>query len=232
MSGVTVRRVCMRARVRDTAGRRGCMWIGALTLFGIVGCGNPPQPRVDGSADATGAAALRLASSEPLPDRLHVGRAATDADIAEVDIDIMPDGAGLPPGGGSPAAGAEVYAARCAACHGPQGEGTPLAGGLVAAGDKHAFVTGEDPDAMGKRTIGNYWPYATTLFDYIRRAMPFDRPGSLTDDEVYAVVAWLLWKNEIIAEETVMDASSLPAVEMPARDRFVPDDRETSARVR
>src|SRR5690606_26857041 len=135
----------------------------------------------------------------------------------------MPDGRGLPPGRGTPVQGAEVYTARCAICHGAQGEGTPLGMALVGRnpGDSFRF---ESPDGADRpKTIGNYWPYATTLFDYIRRAMPFDRPGSLSDEEVYAVSAYLLYRNEIIDREAVLDAGTLPRVRMPARDRFVPD---------
>jgi S-disulfanyl-L-cysteine oxidoreductase SoxD len=172
------------------------------------------------------------AGGEPRPARFGIGRAATQDEIARLDIDVMPDGTGLPPGSATPRDGAPIYAAKCAACHGVDGTGgSELA--LVAQGeDKHAFTTGEDFDAFAARTVGNYWPYATTLFDYIRRSMPFDRPGSLTDVEVYALTAWLLWQNDIIAEGDVIDASSLPRVEMPAHSRFIIDDRPTSTRVR
>lgn len=237
--------------------RRAGGWLGALALAGALatsGCGAGAQPAEEGpggegaAADGVGGdgapaygpraagspgVPLRLAASEPVPGRFGVGRTATDAEIAAIDIDIMPDGTGLPPGGGTPAEGAAVYTGKCAACHGASGEGVPRLGNrLVPEGDKHAFVDGSNPDAFSSRQIGNYWPYATTLFDYVRRAMPFDRPGSLTDEEVYGVVAWLLWRNELIAEDAVMDATTLPLVAMPARDRFVRDDRETSDRVR
>jgi cytochrome c len=95
-----------------------------------------------------------------------------------------------------------------------------------------AFDFWEAMGLEGTKTIGNYWPFATTLFDYIRRAMPFDRPGTLADEAVYGITAWLLWKNEIISRNARMDASSLPAVVMPSRDRFVPDDRMGSTSVR
>jgi S-disulfanyl-L-cysteine oxidoreductase SoxD len=174
---------------------------------------------------------LGRASDESLPSRYGIGREASTEEIALLDIDVMPDGAGLPPGRGTPAQGAALYAARCAACHGVDGTGAS-AGALVAEGDPHEWVDGTARNAFSTRTVGNYWPYAPTLFDYVRRAMPFDQPGSLTDDEVYAVVAWLLWKNDLVGEDAVMDAVTLPAVVMPARDRFVPDDRLTSPRVR
>lgn len=130
-------------------------------------------------------------------------------------------------------AGDAVYATKCAVCHGPSGEGAPRrAGPLVGRRPNDAFDFALTQEAEGTKTVGNYWPYATTLFDYIRRSMPFDRPGSLTNDEVYAVTAWTLWRNDIIARGAVMDASSLPRVTMPARNRFERDDRETTSRVR
>jgi len=159
------------------------------------------------------------------PDRFGYGRTATAAEIAALDIDVGPDGSGLPPGQGSVAAGTGVYAAQCASCHGPLGEGVPGVG---------TQLVGRAPiDSTGwNRTIGNYWPFAPTIFDYIRRSMPFDRPGSLTDDQVYALTAYLLHLNEIIPADAVLDARTLPQVIMPARDRFVPDDRDGSTRVR
>ena len=137
-----------------------------------------------------------------------------------LDIDVMPDGTGLPPGSGSSADGARIWERVCRGCHGPNGEG-----GTAAP------VVGRDPGGR-PLTIGNFWPYATTLYDYISRAMPQTAPGTLTPDQVYALVAWVLTKNEIIAEDTVMNAETLPAVVMPARDLFVPDDRRGGPEVR
>jgi S-disulfanyl-L-cysteine oxidoreductase SoxD len=179
----------------------------------------------------TGTPALRVASSEPLPARFGFGRPATPEEIAALDIDIMPDGTGLPAGSARPPDGAPIYLAKCARCHGLEGEGG-LNEKLVGRRPGDAFDFEEDPALWRERTIGSWWPYATTLFDYIRRAMPFDEPGSLSDREVYALVAWLLWRNEIIGETDVIDAETLPQVEMPAHARFVPDDRETSTVVR
>jgi cytochrome c len=153
---------------------------------------------------------------------LGIGRPASADDIRALDIDVMPDGRGLPAGRGTAADGAAVYAAKCASCHGAKGEGGSaerLAG--RTAGDTFAFAT----DASLVRTIGSYWPYATTLYDYTARAMPFQQPGTLTPDETYGLVAYLLFLNGIIAEDAVMDRSSLPKVAMPARARFVPDNR-------
>jgi mono/diheme cytochrome c family protein len=158
----------------------------------------------------------------PAPATFGIGRAATSAEIAAWDIDIGPDGTGLPAGRGSVADGATLYAARCAGCHGKSGIEGPndvLVG--KSAGQSFPFAA----DARIPKTIGNYWPYATTLFDYIRRAMPPDMPGSLKDDEVYALVAHLLAWNGIVGNDAVLDAASLPKVHMPARDRFVPDAR-------
>lgn len=178
-----------------------------------------------GSDDLTGARA-----EGGLPASFGLGRAATPAEIAAVDIDVMPDGRGLPAGSGTVAEGSRIYAEQCALCHGVELEGTPAAGRLIPPVEHPDFPDGEDPPAY--RTIGNYWPYATTLFDYVRRAMPFDRPGSLSDEEVYAVTAYLLHRNGIVSEGAVLDATSLATVVMPARDRFVPDDRLESDRVR
>jgi cytochrome c len=158
----------------------------------------------------------------PPPQAFGIGRLATPEEIAARDIDIGPDGAGLPPGRGTPAEGAVIYAARCASCHGTSGTEGPN-DVLVGRIDGGGFPFSRDPKAP--RTIGTYWPYATTLFDYIRRAMPTTAPGSLTDDEVYALVAQLLAWNGLVAADAVIDAQSLPTVRMPARDRFVPDNR-------
>jgi S-disulfanyl-L-cysteine oxidoreductase SoxD len=156
------------------------------------------------------------------PATFGIGRPATPAEIVALDIDVGPDGAGLPPGRGTSADGAPIYAARCAGCHGKTGKEGPndvLVGRLP--GD--AFPFARDPRAP--KTIGSYWPYATTVFDYIRRAMPPDAPGSLKDDEVYGLVAYLLVLNELVPADAVIDATSLPKVKMPAHDRFVPDKR-------
>ncbi|MDR3461291.1 MAG: cytochrome c [Beijerinckiaceae bacterium] len=145
----------------------------------------------------------------------HLGRAATSAEIAAWDIDISPDGAGLPPGHGSVAEGKAIYALKCAACHGDHGQGKPmdaLAGGL-----------GTVFDAKSVRTVGSFWPYATTLYDYIRRAMPFPEPQSLSDSEVYAVSAYVLNLSGIVPDTAVLDAASLAKIVMPNRDRFVHD---------
>ncbi len=171
------------------------------------------------------------------PRRVGLGTPATPEQVAALDIDVSPDGAGLPPGGGSAREGAGVYAQKCAACHGANGEGG-TADPLVGAEPTETLPFGPDyerwrsgrPDVPF--TIGNYWPYATTIFDYVRRAMPASTPGSLTADETYALTAWLLARNGIIADAAVMNAETLPRVRMPARARFVRDNRKGGAEVK
>ena len=157
------------------------------------------------------------------------GRPATADEIKAWDIAISPDGTGLPPGSGTARQGAALFGQKCAMCHGATGTEGP-AERLVGREPRRGFPFGQDPSLA--RTIGNYWPYATTLYDYIHRAMPLNAPGSLEPDEVYSAVAWLLWRNEIIPDTLVVDARTLPRVVMPARDRFVPDNRRGGAEIR
>lgn len=183
------------------------------------------------------AAVVLVSFAQTRPQRFGLGQPASADLIAAWDVAVMPDGTGLPPGKGMPAEGATIYAAQCAACHGANGEGG-VADVLVGAepkefapfGPQYEKTRGDAKDIPF--TIGNYWPYATTIFDYIRRAMPPKAPGSLKADEVYSLTAFLLAKNKIIAENTVIDAKSLPAVVMPARKRFVPDDRTGGTKVK
>ena len=167
-------------------------------------------------------AARPSAQAPKEPATFGIGRPATPDEIAARDIDVGPDGVGLPPGRGTAADGAPIYAARCAGCHGKTGKEGPN-DTLVGRIPGDAFTFARDPKAP--KTIGSYWPYATTVFDYIRRAMPPDKPGSLKDDEVYNLTAYLLALNELIPADAVVDASSLPKVKMPARDKFKPDTR-------
>ena len=143
----------------------------------------------------------------------HLGRAAMPAEMAGWDIDIPPSGAGLPAGSGTARQGTVVYSAKCLACHGEKGAGKPadaLVGGI-----------GSLAGAQPLRTVGSYWPHATTLFDYVRRAMPLNNPMSLSNDEIYAVCAYILFQNGIIAADAHMNAITLPRVKMPNRDGFI-----------
>ena len=189
--------------------------VAALTMMPLAALAQPPSPAGSGGSGTK-------APPAKAPATFGIGRPATPAEIAALHIDDGPHGAGLPAGRGTPADGAPIYAARCAGCHGKTGKEGPndvLVGRLP--GDTFPFA--RDPRAP--KTIGSYWPYATTVFDYVRRAMPPDAPGSLGDNEVYSLVAYLLFLNELIPADAVVDASSLPKVTMPSRDRFVPDTR-------
>jgi cytochrome c len=146
-------------------------------------------------------------------DSSGIGRVATPEEIAGWDIEVAPDGAGLPRGHGSAVEGRAIYEQKCAACHGAHGEGKPA--------DRLVGGFGTIFDARPEKTVGSYWPYATTLFDYVRRAMPFDAPQSLTPDEAYAACAYVLFLNHLIAEDAVLDAATLPKIEMPNRGHFV-----------
>jgi mono/diheme cytochrome c family protein len=154
--------------------------------------------------------------------RKGLGRIATEAEIRAWDIEVAPDGAGLPAGRGTVRQGARTYAANCAMCHG--------ATGIEGPADKLAGGQGTLRDASPMKTVGSYWPYATTLYDYIYRAMPPAAPQSLSADEVYGLVAWILYRNGILNEQGSLDAKTLPSIQMPNRDGFKPDFRFTSPR--
>jgi mono/diheme cytochrome c family protein len=167
----------------------------ALVLSSALAFGAPPA----------------LAQSGP-----GLGKPISEADVKQWDIAILPDGSNLPPGSGTAVQGAVIYAQKCVACHGENGKG----GGAPGAGP----LAGGAPLSNGietPKTIGNYYPYATTVFDFTRRAMPFNMPRSLTDDEVYALTAYILSLNKLIGENDVMDANTLPQVKMPNRDNFI-----------
>jgi mono/diheme cytochrome c family protein len=158
-------------------------------------------------------ALLFLATPAFAAEAPHFGAPADPARLKAWDISIAPDGAGLPPGKGSVAEGAQVYAAKCQSCHGANGEGKPadrLTGGI-----------GSLTSAQPLKTVASYWPYATTLFDYIRRAMPVTAPRSLSDAETYSLVAYILSIDGIVKKNAVLDAKSLAKIKMPNRDGFI-----------
>jgi mono/diheme cytochrome c family protein len=163
-----------------------------------------------------------------VPQEFGFGRAPSPDEINAWNIDVLPDGTGLPEGSGSVERGAAIYAEKCAACHGETGREGPLDRLVEPAASDFAF--GRDPSLV--RTVGNYWPYATTVYDFINRAMPLPEPGSLEPDEVYSLVAWILHQNDILPADATLDAASLPQVVMPARDRFVRDNRRGGAEIR
>ena len=181
-------------------------------LLAVTACRERLPAREDGGAATTS------------PSRYSLGVALTAAAIDSLDDDVNPAGHGLPPGSGDAIRGAALFKQHCANCHGAKGQGMPpVYPALIGREPRDGFPFAADPKIT--RTIGNYWPYATTLFDYIRRAMPFTAPGSLSADEIYSITAWLLEANEILPPPVTLDAASLVAVRMPARDRFVADDR-------
>ena len=173
----------------------------------------------------TAAAALALAAATALgadagEATYGFGSAASDADLARF-VSPLADGRGLPPGSGSVLEGKSVYQQQCASCHGENlqgGIGDRLIGG-------RGSLVNDDPKKAPVKTVESYWPYATTLFDYVKRAMPLTAPDSLTNDQVYAVTAYILSQAKIVSEDAIMNAQTLPKVAMPNRDGFVPDRR-------
>jgi cytochrome c len=156
-----------------------------------------------------------FASPNHLPS-FALGRKATKVEIKKLDIDVRPDGKGLPPGAGKPMSGLLIYKEKCLSCHGNGAAmNEELPGGRL-------FTT----DSKEKsKTIGSYWPYATTIFDYVRRAMPYNAPGSLTNQEVYHLTAYLLYENKIIEKNYIITQKTLPEIVMPAKRKFVKDNR-------
>ena len=158
--------------------------------------------------------ALAFGSGAALAQTPRLGKPISEADIKAWDIAVMPDGTGLPPGSGTAVQGARVYAEKCSACHGDGGRNPAAAGaGPVVGGP----IAGID----GPKTIGSFYGYSTIVFDFVRRAMPYNMPRTLTNDEVYAVTAYLLSINKIVGENDVMDAQTLPKVRLPNRDNFI-----------
>lgn len=198
----------------------------AVASLSVFGCAN-----LGGGMAAKSSTGILLGSSgphpvQPLPDRPRFGQAISEADLAAWNIDIRTsDGKGLPPGRGSVAEGRQIYAAKCTACHGADAKGGPVYGTMV--GGIGSFTTN-----ARVLTPGSMYPYAPILFDYIRRSMPMDRPQTMTANEVYAVSAYLLNLNGLVPADAVMDAQSLPRVQMPNRNGFILDDRPDTKAVR
>jgi cytochrome c len=159
-----------------------------------------------------------LSPANLLAQKYGVGRAPTPEELRDWNISIAPDGKSLPEGRGTALQARDTYANRCVKCHGEKGQGKEDAPAL--AGGQGTL---KSPKPL--KTVGSYWPYATTLFDYISRAMPFDRPGTLTHDQVYALTAYVLYLNGLVRDTDVIDARSLPKIQMPNRNGFVPDPR-------
>jgi cytochrome c len=165
---------------------------------------------------------MALLSHSALADTPHLGKPVSASDVARWDIDIQADGAGLPPGEGTAAQGAPIFVAKCARCHGDRGGGIELA----RSGKPAPPILVSDMKLKGmdesRATIANYWPYAPPLFDYIRRAMPWNEPRSLSDHEVYALTAYILAESKLIDAKLVINAKTLPKVQMPNRNGFLP----------
>ena len=203
--------------------------LAALGVAGLAACGgSEARERAPSGGDAARVPLPADVRPTPeLPARFALGHPPPPALVQRWDIDVDAEGRALPPGSGTYARGAALFAQKCAACHGARGEG--MGQGLVV----YPRLIGREPrdsfpfahDPKYPKTIGNYWPYATTVFDYVRKAMPLTAPGTLTDDETYSLVAYLLAENGITGREVVMSARTLRQVRMPARDHFVPDDR-------
>ncbi|HEY3636643.1 MAG TPA: cytochrome c [Rhizomicrobium sp.] len=156
---------------------------------------------------------LAITTGASLAETPNLGKPIDEAAIAAWDISILPDGTGLPKGSGTPAQGAVIYAEKCVSCHGDSGKGGAAA--ALVSDQKIAGIS------ASQKTIKNFWPYSTTIFDFIRRAMPFQMPRSLSDDEVYALTAYILAENKLIGASDTMDAQTLPKVKMPNRDNFI-----------
>ena len=196
----------------------------AVALSGCMSTG-------DGGLAAKSASGIPLGATgphpvQPLPDRPRFGQPVSEADLVAWNIDVRtPDGRGLPPGRGSVAEGKKIYEAKCLACHGADAKGGSVYGTMV--GGVGSFTTN-----ARVLTPGSMYPYAPILFDYTRRAMPMDRPQTLSNDEVYALSAYLLNLNGLVPADAVMDAGSLARVQMPNRDGFLIDDRPDASATR
>ncbi len=207
---------CKSAYFKLRFWRTRYFWLPALTFMGVAFMGEAFM----------GEALL----ANDFPHRFNLGSIPSPEEISVLDTAIRPDGRGLPPGSGDSAQGLIVYQQQCQACHSEGGKGG-LFDPLVSTQPSVIFAFNE-AGARPTPTIGNYWPYATTLFDYIRRAMPYNAPGSLSNNQIYAVSAYLLHANGIIPETLTLNASNLAGITMPAFGHFVPDDRLSTPSVK
>ena len=187
----------------------------AVMLLAVAACSRDTSSTSASASNAAGEPARHYG----------LGRAATSAEVAALDIDVGPDGEGLPAGSGSAQQGQVLYTLKCAMCHGPKGQGMPPVFPALIGRDPKAEGFAFATDFKLTKTIGNYWPHATTVFDYVRRAMPLLQPGSLTNDEVYALTAYLLAANNVMPMTATLDAASLTQVKMPYAGKFVTDNR-------
>jgi S-disulfanyl-L-cysteine oxidoreductase SoxD len=193
-----------------------------VVVAACAGTGGPGAPAKTSTGIWMGSTAPHPV--QPLADKPRFGKPVSEADLAAWNIDIRtPDGQGLPAGSGSVSQGQQVYTAKCVACHGADAKGGAVFGTMVGG-------IGSFKGSPRVLTPGSMYPYAPILFDYIRRSMPMDRPQTLTNDEVYALSAYLLNLNGLVPANAVMDAQSMPQVQMPNRNGFLLDDRpDTSA---
>lgn len=214
-----------------SSARRSRVALAVLLALGLGACATSTVDSGPGGPVARTADGIWLGKSAPhpvqaLPDRPRFGQPVSEAELVAWNIDVRtPDGLGLPRGSGTVAAGKQVYDAKCAACHGPEAKGGPVYGAMVGG-------MGSMTKSPRVLTPGSMYPYAPVLFDYVRRAMPMDRPQSLTDDETYAVSAYLLHLNGLIPANAVMGPETLVQVQMPNRNAFFVDDRPDSKAVR
>lgn len=217
----------LRQHIGATYARRLTLIVLACALSACSGASSGPSR----SEAGVGEYSARPATPAAWPTSFGLGQPADAKAVALLDNDVDTTGAGLPEGKGTAAEGAAVYAAKCASCHGAKGEGiapSPLLVQPLVATDSFPWAK----KAGAPKTVGNYWPFATTLYAYIRHAMPQTAPGSLSSTEVYQLVAYLLAENGVLARDAVLDARTLPAVKLPMRGRLVIDTRRGGAEVR
>ena len=196
--------------------------LGALIAVGLAGVVSAQQ-RPAAPTAAPQVPAARPAAPAPAPAKVGLGREALPAEVAAWDTDIRPDGQGLPAGRGSVKQGEEIYQTQCAACHGEFGEG---AGRWPVLAGGRGSLAADNPE----KTIGSFWPYLSTTFDYVRRAMPYGNARSLSDDETYALTAYLLFLNDVVKEDFELSRENFAGVRLPNADGFYDDDRETTER--